>query len=190
LTCETSRRYIPLDGDSIKQEYTSETPDVTGGSMKVHVNVEEDDGVHQTLEYDLVPTEPIETLAAKVAADLDEPIADILADFGSNGSAVAADTPALDVLHGCVKVQRVCVELHFETETITHRFSPKAQWERVHLFGCKKFKVAEDACANLELHDGTVDGPALNERQAIGSFKGCRTIWLVKPGPEPNGSRR
>ena len=157
--------------------------------MKVHVNVE-DDGVLQTLEYDLVPTAPIQSLAAKIAADLDEPIADILADFDANGSAVAADTPALDVLHGCVNVRRVCIELHFETETITHRFSAKAKWERVHQFGCKKFTVAEDACANLELHDGTVDGPALNESQQIGTFKGCRTVWLVKPGPEPNGQRR
>lgn len=155
--------------------------------MKVHVNVEDDDGTSRLLEYDLVPTEPIELLAAKIASDLDEPVADILADFGSNGAAPTATAPAIEFLHGCIKLRRVCVELHFETETITRRFSPTAEWERVHQFGCKKFHVAEDACANLELHDGTADGPALNERQEIGSFERCRSVWLVKPGPEPSG---
>lgn len=156
--------------------------------MKVHVNVEEEDGDSRTLEYDLVPNEPIQTLAAQVAADLDEPVADILADFGSNGAPATATAPAIEFLHGCIKLRRVCVELHFETESFTRRFSPKAKWERVHLFGCKRFTVAEDACANLELHDGSAEGPALNEREEIGSFKGCRTVWLVKPGPEPSGS--
>lgn len=157
--------------------------------MKVHVNVEEENGDLQTLEYYLIPTEPIQILAAQLAADLDEPIADILEDFGSNGAAATATAPAIEFLHGCVKLRRLCLELHFETETVTHRFSPRAKWERVHLFGCNKFGVAEDACANLELHDGSADGPALNERQEIGSFKGCRTVWLVKPGPEPSGCR-
>ena len=157
--------------------------------MKVHVKVEEEEGVLQTLEYELLPTDSINALAAKLAADLDEPVADILADLSANGSVVMADTPALDVLHACANLRRVCIELHFETETITHRFSPKAKWERVHLFGCKKFTVADDACANLELHEGTIDGPVLNEQKRIGPAKECRTIWLVKPGPEPNGSR-
>jgi len=80
-----------------------------------------------------------------------------------------------------------CIDLHFESEAHQHHFLPSAKWERVHRWGCKKFKIASDACTNLELHSGSPEGPALNEAKKIGHHEGCMTVWLVKPGPERNG---
>jgi hypothetical protein len=87
--------------------------------------------------------------------------------------------------HGTLKL--VCVDLHFETEEKRHHFLPKAKWERVHRWGCKYFRIAVDACANLELHSGSPEGPVLNESKEIGHHRGCLHVWLVKPGPEKNG---
>jgi hypothetical protein len=87
--------------------------------------------------------------------------------------------------HGTLKL--VCVDLHFETEAKRHHFLPNAKWSRVHAWGCKHFRIAVDACANLELHSGSPEGPALNEAKEIGHHHGCMDVWLVKPGPEKNG---
>lgn len=86
-----------------------------------------------------------------------------------------------------IRVQRVCVDLHFETEAKPAQFPANADWARVHRWGCHAFKIASDACAHLELREGSPTGPALNERQRIGVHAGCKPVWLVKPGPEPNG---
>lgn len=118
-------------------------------------------------------------LARKIAAVLDleaEEIAAVLAE---------PEHFHHDRHHGHLKL--VCIDLHFETESIEHHFLPSAKWERVHRWGCKKFKIASDACANLELHSGAADGPALNEAKPIGHHEGCLSVWLVKPGPERNG---
>jgi hypothetical protein len=89
--------------------------------------------------------------------------------------------------HRHCHVELVCVDIHFETEGAMHKFLATSTWERVHRWGCKHFKVASDACANLELHEGTPKGPALNETKPICHLPGCQTVWLVKPGPERNG---
>ena len=86
--------------------------------------------------------------------------------------------------------RRVCVGLHFESEKATHFFPARATWARVHHWGCHRFDVPHDACANLELHDGSATGPVLNDRIHIGHYKGCKAVWLVKPGPEPYGDGR
>jgi hypothetical protein len=86
-----------------------------------------------------------------------------------------------------IHLQRVCVELHFEGEAKQAQFPAQARWARVHRWGCRVFTIATDACAHLELREDTPTGPALNERQAIGPHSGCKPVWLVKPGPEPNG---
>jgi len=86
-----------------------------------------------------------------------------------------------------IRLKRVCIRLHFETETKEKRFPVEAKWSRVHRWGCRAFTIASDACAHLELHENTPQGPAINERQEIGPHAGCQTVWLVKPGPEPNG---
>jgi hypothetical protein len=84
-------------------------------------------------------------------------------------------------------VQRVCVEVHFETESEKHWFPVLAKWATVHRWACKEFEVARDACANLELREGSPTGQPINERQPIGESRECKVVWVVKPGPEPNG---
>ena len=87
------------------------------------------------------------------------------------------------------KLKLECVDVHFESESAIHHFPSRAKWKHVHVWACKRFKIAKDACPNLELRDGSPEGPALNESKHIGRFEGCRMVWLVKPGPEPNGCR-
>ena len=84
-------------------------------------------------------------------------------------------------------LRRVSIELHFEGEAKRARFPARAKWARVHRWGCRAFTIASDACAHLELREGSPAGPALNERQEIGPHAGSEIVWLVKPGPEPNG---
>jgi hypothetical protein len=88
--------------------------------------------------------------------------------------------------HHC-KLKLECIDVHFETESAIHHFPSRAKWKHVHYWACRKFKIAKDVSANLELRDGSPEGPVLNESKHIGHFEGCRTVWLVKPGPEPNG---
>lgn len=92
-----------------------------------------------------------------------------------------------NLLNKSLRVQRVCVEVHFESETKQHWFPVSAKWARVHRWACNAFHVANDACAHLELREGSPTGPAINERQDIGPSAECKVVWLVKPGPEPNG---
>lgn len=85
------------------------------------------------------------------------------------------------------RLQLTCIDLHFESESVKHRFLARSTWARVHHWGCRKFHIAADVAANLELRDGAPDGPALNEAKPIGHHEGCQVVWLVKPGPESNG---
>lgn len=87
-----------------------------------------------------------------------------------------------------LKIRRVCVDLHFESEHAEHRFLSRDTWGDVHEWACRHFHVAADACANLELREGAPTGPALNDNSELGKFRGCKTVWMVKPGPEPNGA--
>jgi hypothetical protein len=86
-----------------------------------------------------------------------------------------------------VRLKRACVEVFVEGEPKQHNFPIRARWARVHRWGCHAFGIARDACVHLELREGGPTGPALNERQEIGPQVGCKVVWLVKPGPEPNG---
>jgi hypothetical protein len=85
------------------------------------------------------------------------------------------------------KLKLECIDVHFETESATHHFPARARWKHVHRWACHNFRIANDISANLELRDGDPEGTVLNETNRIGEFNGCRTVWLVKPGPEPNG---
>ena len=93
----------------------------------------------------------------------------------------------LDFKHSHIQVHRVCVVVHFESESEKHHFPVAAPWARVHRWACRKFKVSADSCGNLELHEDKPDGPAINEKKPIGPSKSCKEVWLVKPGPESNG---
>lgn len=94
------------------------------------------------------------------------------------------DTP---IRHRVLRFHRVCINVHFETDSAYHWFPSQARWALVHRWACRHFAVANDACANLELRKSSFSGPPINERQAIGSDEDCREVWLVKPGAEQNG---
>lgn len=85
------------------------------------------------------------------------------------------------------KLKLECIDVHFESEAAPHHFPARAKWKHVFQWACKHFKIAHAASANLEMREGSPDGPAINEAKQIGRFEGCKTVWLVKPGPERNG---
>ena len=130
-----------------------------------------------TIEFDGPVHHP--TIAARIAAILELDAAEILNEL-SNPQVLHPEKH-----HG--RLHLVCIDLHFETEEKKHHFLPTAKWERVHQWGCQKFHVAIDACANLELRSGGPKGPVLNESKEIGRHEGCMVVWLAKPGPEKNG---
>jgi hypothetical protein len=86
-----------------------------------------------------------------------------------------------------IRLQRIEVEVHFESHVRRHHFPVHARWARVHRWAVHVFNIAADAAVHLELHEDTPTGPVLNERQEIGPHPHHKTVWLVKPGPEPNG---
>lgn len=121
-----------------------------------------------------------EEVASKLADRIEIDIEEIAAELVENPPTHHHET------HHC-HLKFVCVDVHFETESARHHFLARSRWEAVHKWACRKFKIATDACANLELHEGGPKGPLLNESKPIGKHEGCVNVWLVKPGPEPNG---
>jgi hypothetical protein len=150
-------------------------------SEKIQVQVElERRGLPtETVTIAFVGTVNRPELAQKIAAILELDAEEILEEL--------SNPETLHPEHHRGKLKLVCIDLHFESDAAKHHFLASAKWERVHRWGCKKFKVASDACANLELHSGSAAGPALNESKPIGHHEGCMDVWLVKPGPENNG---
>jgi hypothetical protein len=100
----------------------------------------------------------------------------------------ALPVDSLKFKHHHLRVHRVCVEVIVEGEPAKRKFPETARWARVHRWACRKFEIAPDSCANLEMHLNTPDGPVVNERKAIGHHDDCVKVWLVKPGAEPNGT--
>ena len=147
-----------------------------GASQAIPINYENTDRVDELIaridEQARIDGASILTLALDSDAPLDQ-------------SQLVKD---LKLKHTALKVHRVCVEVHFESEQARHNFPVSARWARVHRWACRHFTVSHDACANLELRAGAQDGPALNERKEIGASDDCRVVWLVKPGAEPNGA--
>lgn len=145
-----------------------------GGIRAVHIPVDSEDTV--------------ENLAQKLTAEggIDgQSVLEIVLD----GAVFTAESRCADLIlkHHALEVHRVCVEVHFETESEQHWFPSQTHWSRVHQWACKHFNVAHDACGNLELHEGTPEGAPINEREKIGHDDECRVVWLIKPGPEQNG---
>jgi hypothetical protein len=161
--------------------------------MVVFVEIEEDKNELRLIEV-AVPKEEtelavfLETVAVKAGI----PVEELLLDLGVGDVVFEADWKVSECLkHGHRwRHRRVCIDVHFESEDAKHDFPARATWARVHRWGCNHFEVPQDACANLELHEGTAAGPVLNDRKHIGHHKGCKTVWLVKPGPEPYGHGR
>lgn len=154
--------------------------------MKIELNLED---TKSTLPIDTALTHAVRDLVAHIekVADIDgrSVVELVLGEpLGVDDSIVVS---TLHFRHPQVRVHRQCVTLHFEGENLQHKFPATATWAQVHRFGCRKFEIASDACANLELHLHTINGPVAGERKQIGEHKGCVDVWLVKPGSEPNG---
>lgn len=130
------------------------------------------------IECDAEPTH--HHLAEKLAEVLTIGVEELVEEF-------AAEQEIYDASRHHCRLKLECIDVHLESESATHHFPARAKWKNISHWACKKFRIAKDASANLELRDGSAEGPALNESKRIGRFEGCRTVWLVKPGPEPNG---
>ncbi|HTD24069.1 MAG TPA: hypothetical protein VK738_15535 [Terriglobales bacterium] len=157
--------------------------------MRLRIEVEESNVVVAKAEREVSVNERVSDALAVVAAELDSEREALLKEIG-----VRDDEAELTKFFSegagkehSVRVRRVCIDLHFESVSAMRRFLSNETWADVHKWGCRHFHVAVDACANLELRDGSPTGPALNDRTKIGPFSGCKTVWMVKPGPEPNG---
>jgi hypothetical protein len=162
-----------------------------GTSLKIRIEVEEGNHVVAVAECDASAEESVDSLASRVATQLEATPEELLLDLGTDAHAFKPGDKVGDCLrHGDRwRHRRTRIDLHFESEEATHRFPAISRWGRVHLWGCDKFHVPKDVCANLELREGSPTGPALNENKEIGTHHGCEVVWLVKPGPEPFGRK-
>jgi hypothetical protein len=155
----------------------------------LHLHITEAGGPSRVVHIPINPEETWEAFADRITegADVD----------GHAILEIALDTPVpgdtsrrlrdMPLRHQELTLHRTCVEVHFETESERHWFPVQARWANVHRWACKKFEVAADACANLELREDKADGPPINERDPIGKSDKCKVVWVVKPGPESNG---
>ena len=156
--------------------------------MKLEIRIQ-DEGLDRVIPFNFEDDETLEALIQRIETDAHVD--------GSSIVGIAADIQQLpdfserlgkvEFKHPTVHVSRVCVNVHFEAEEAKHFFPARAPWSRVHRWACRKFGVSKSAAANLELHEGSANGPVINERKEIGASDGCKEVWLVKPGPENNG---
>lgn len=157
--------------------------------IEVEIAVEESGAVVQTIAHKFAPEQKIEEVARFIADKIGSSLDEVLADLYENDQSLEKDVK----IGNCAKhihrwrLKRVCISLHFESESVQHQFPARAKWEQVHKWGVKHFNIASDVSANLELHRETPTGLLLNEKTVIGHFQGCQDVWLVKPGPENNG---
>lgn len=160
--------------------------------MIVILEIEEGEKGVREIELSSLDAEAeLASLLAPVAEKEGFSLTELLSDLGVGEVQFDAHSKVGECLkHGDRwRHRRVCIDLHFESEDAKHHFPARATWAHVHHWGCDHFDVPHDACANLELHEGTATGPVLNDRNRIGYHHGCKTVWLVKPGPEPYGRR-
>ena len=166
-----------MSKETIKHTSEPEAGAGTAEGVTVTIEVHRNGSPVETIkvECDAEPSDRhiAEKLASILALDAEELLEDIASEHDKHRH------------HATLKL--VCLDIHFETESARHHFPSRAKWHHVHRWACRKFEVANDACPNLELRDGSAEGAPLNESEAIGPYEGCRTVWLVKPGPEKNG---
>jgi len=156
--------------------------------MRVQIDVEEGNGIVATAECEASAEDTIELVVSNAAGRLGLEVEEILLDLSAGNERFERGKRVSEFgSEHRWKHRRTCIDIHFETESEEHRFPVSATWARVHHWTCNHFKVPHDLCANLELRLGSPTGPALNEKKEIGQHTGCETVWLVKPGPEPNG---
>ncbi len=160
--------------------------------MIAYVEIEEGEQGVRLVELDFPSEEAVlATSLAPAAEKSGIPVEELLLDLGVGEVQFEPVSKVGECLkHGNRwRHRRVCIDLHFESEEAKQTFPARATWAHVHHWGCHQFDVPHDACANLELHEGAPNGPVLNDRKHIGPHHGCKTVWLVKPGPEPYGER-
>ncbi|MEQ1802607.1 MAG: hypothetical protein ABL989_11845 [Gammaproteobacteria bacterium] len=154
----------------------------------MNITIETDDGTAPQT-FDIQPEQTVQVLIERIDAAGQVDGHSLLEETLGVLPVAALTTPLGDRLQRLkhLKTHRVCVELHFETDTAKRWFPTRARWAAVHRWGCRQFQVAANTCAHLELRLATPDGPPVNEAQPIGQNAECVTAWLIKPGAEPNG---
>ncbi len=157
--------------------------------MTIIVEVFEGSEPKRRAQVEALETERLAVVLERVAVELGVGTADLVLNIGVGDVQFDPEATVGDVIHHGHHWhhRRVCIDLHFESESKRHDFSSRSTWAQVHEWGCRHFEVPAPICANLQLHEGSPTGPALNDRLQIGHHHGCHDIWLVKPGPEPNG---
>ncbi len=157
--------------------------------MRIHIDVEEGNSIVASADCEASAEDTIELVVSNAAPQLGVAPAEILLDLGAVSQRFQRESKVGDcIVHGQHwKHRRTCVQIHFETERAEHRFPATAAWGQVHVWACGHFRIPPDLCTNLELREGGPKGPALNEKKQIGVHASCESVWLVKPGPEPNG---
>jgi hypothetical protein len=149
------------------------------------IEIEENGVIVKSSRFAVSESDTVESVAQKASTELGIDFEEVIENINGDFSSLKAKQTDKDKK---IKIRRVCVELHFEAKQDKHNFSSKSKWRRVHRWGCQHFNIARDACANLELHENSPEGAPINENSEIGSFAGCKVIWLVKPGAESNGT--
>lgn len=158
--------------------------------MKITLSLEEAGDSSTCIEIEAQPNQLIRSVADRAAQVLDtdvEEVLECLAEIRAHDSGKASVADFVRDGRQTFRLRLVCIKLHFEGESRLHRFQASRTWSAVHRWACKKFNVADDACPNLQLRDGSSEGSLINENQKIGEFHGCKNVWLVAPGPEQNG---
>src|SRR5438477_6854394 len=94
------------------------------GAMQIEIEVEEKGEVVRTISSNAEPHETLEGVLRRTAPQLAVDIDELLADIAVDGKVLSGqDTVAEALSQGRrLRHRRVCVELRFETETITHLF--------------------------------------------------------------------
>ena len=159
--------------------------------MTIIVEVFEGSEPKRRAQVEALEAEQLAVVLERVAAELGVESAELIQNIGVGDVQFDPGATVGGVIHHGHHWhhRRVCVDLHFESENNKHDFSSRSTWGRVHEWGCRHFEVPPSICANLQLHENSPTGPVLNDRLQIGYHHGCYDIWLVKPGPEPNGCK-
>lgn len=159
--------------------------------MKVTIDVKQPSGdLIKSFELDAEPNDSVGRLIDKTSEAIGIGSEEILENLGVGETLFKREDTVSECIHHGIRwhMRLVCIELHFEGEPSTKQwFNPRQKWQAVHRWGCRHFGVAADACPNLELRMDFPDGGLLNDSRPIGDLKGCKTVWLISPGPEANG---
>ena len=102
--------------------------------MEVSVDVAEEDAPPEVLSFEVSEQDSVSAIAERVASRLDLDSTELLEalaeEHGLNRDALISQLPA-----GHLRLRRVCVDLYFEGDTVTHKFPVRARWARVHRWG-------------------------------------------------------